>query len=630
MQDIREIFQNRTVLADGAMGTYFLAQFGPVVDACELANIRQPELVRQVHEAYLAAGARLIRTNTFAAIPATEAPLFAGLAEIIRSGYRLATACAANQPDVLVAADIGPGFGLEPGEAQIAYDIIIRSFVTEGARLFMLETFADPDEVLMIARMIRRLQPQAFIIASFALSADGLTRKGVSLQRLAAQIDASPDIDIFGLNCGVGPTHLRKLVEQLNDLHKPLSILPNSGYPRLDHLRSVYSSSADYFAMATVEMLRPNVRLVGGCCGTTPAHIRAVGDLLAIRQNQAGQNGQIPALGNVDGKTAADGPSAPASGPSAYTLPMVPVAADTQHRLSLASQLWADNRFTDKIRQNQFTIVCELDPPRHSDLQDLIIAARSLAAAGLDAITLADSPLARVKMDPVICAARLQREAGLPVMPHLACRDRNVNALRSLLLGAHSEGIRQVLVITGDGIPESDRGFIKPVFNLNSIGLLEQIAQMNQDVFAAAPLMAGAALDLGVSRPDVELKRMLRKMDQGAVYALTQPIYEPAGLELLAEVRSRGLKVLLGLLPLVSYRNARFLAEEVPGIRIPAEIVARFKPEQGREEAAAIGVAVCAEVARAMRPHVDGFYLIAPFNRAELAIELYRSIQSLA
>lgn len=608
MPALNLFWANGPLLADGAMGTYFLERFGDVVESCELANIRQPDRVRQVHQAYLEAGARLLRTNTFAAIYTVDAPLFAGLAEVTRSGYRLACECASAYANAWVAADIGPGFGLEPAEAQIAYEIMVRAFIDEGADLFMLETFADPDEVTAIAGIIKKLRPESIVIASFALSPDGLTRKGVSLQRLAAQIDASPLIDVFGLNCGVGPTHMQKLAEQLGEIQKPISLMPNSGYPRRDQVRTVYTSSADHFALMSLEMIRPNVRIIGGCCGTTPAHIQAVGELLHIRLASAGQ---------------------PVAGPETAPVPETVRPALPATGRTLATQLWADNRFVEKIRQGQFVIIAEMEPPRNSDLHDLIVAARKLAAAGFDALTLADSPLARIKMDPVICAARLQREAGLPVMPHLACRDRNVNALRSLLLGAHSEGLRQILAITGDGIPESDRGFIKPVFNLNSVGLLDQIAQMNQDVFAGSPILAGAALDLGVSQPDVELKRALRKLEKGAAYLMTQPVFAPIGQSMLRELRARGIKVLLGLMPLVSYRNAHYLAEEVPGIRIPEEILSRFTPDMSREEAQAIGIEACAAVGRAMRGEIDGYYLITPFNRADIVIRLLEKLRPL-
>ena len=255
-------------------------------------------------------------------------------------------------------------------------------------------------------------------------------------------------------------------------------------------------------------------------------------------------------------------------------------------------------------------------------MEPLVSAARTLQQAGLDALTLADSPMARVKLDSVVCAARLFRETGLPVLPHLCCRDRNANSLRAILLAAHSEGIRQVLAITGDAIPESERGFVKPVFNLNSVGLLQMIRQMNQDQFAGDPLLAVAAVDPGVQNPDAEFARVMRKKEQGATVFLTQPVFDGKGLPLIRRMRAEGLKVLIGLMPLVSYRNAQFLSQEVPGIRIPESLLNRFSAEQDKTSALATGLAIARELAAMVRPDADGFYLITPFNRSEWILRL--------
>ncbi len=584
--------ENSRLIADGAMGTFFLELSGTSLSTCESANLEQPELIRQIHQAYLDAGAQLLRTNTFAAINPADAPEFKSLPDVIHAGYRLARDVAGDK--ALVAADIGPAYGLEPDVAWHAYEKVIDAFCAEQADLFILETFADPDEAIALSKSIRRKVPDALIIASFALSADGLTRKGMGIRALAEKIDNCPTIDLFGLNCGIGPTHLRQILTQLPLMHKPLSLMPNSGYPRRDQERTIFSASPVIFAQATGELISENVHLIGGCCGTTPDHIRALRDQLA-------------------GQTGLDHPATPAV--KTANLPFVRPNN-------------ADFRLADKIKSDQFVTICELDPPRHSDLHDLLAAARVLAAARIDAITLADSPLARVKVDPVIAAARIQREVHIPVMPHLTCRDRNINALRSLLLGAHAEGIRQILAITGDGIAEAERGFIKPVFNINSIGLVEQISLMNSDVFVNEPMLTGVALDLNVANPAAELKRLQKKQAAGASFVLTQPLFAAVDAKvLLTPVREAGLKVLLGLMPLVSYRNARYLFAEVPGIRIPEALLDRFDPEMSKDAASEQGLRICLEVARQMRPFIDGFYLIAPFNRADLIAELVRRLK---
>lgn len=589
MRPVQELLKNPCILADGAMGTYYAQQADAGPLPCELANLSNPSLVRRIHLDYLAAGARLLRTNTFAAAALCGPEDPEQLKSIVMAGFRLAAECAGEL--AFVAADIGPVYNLEPEQGQAATQIVLDAFLDLSAGLFLFETFADPADFLPFCRQIKTRRPDAVIIASFALNADGFTRKGLSLQHLTTVMESEPDIDVWGFNCGIGPTHLAELASRLPQDGKPLTLMPNSGYPRQENQRLVFGSSPDYFAQVTAALVTDRVLLIGGCCGTTPQHIRA--------------------LKNQLGRPAGPGGSHPA--PVEKTL-----AAKLSPRF---------NRLSDQLDRSEFVVVCELDPPRTSQMDMIVAAARQLQLAGFDAITLADSPLARVKMDPVSCAARLSRETGLPTLPHLCCRDRNANALRSALLAAHAEGIRQILAITGDAIPESDKGFVKPVFNFNSVGLLQLIQQMNQEEFAGDPLLAAAALDPGVTNPAAELARTLRKKEQGARLILTQPIYDTAGLPLIRQVRAAGLKVLIGLMPLVSFRNAMYMSSEVPGIRIPAEVIDRFHPGQSKVEAIEAGIRSALEVARAVRADADGFYLIAPFNRADIVVRLYNQIR---
>ena len=589
MRPAHELLQQRMILADGAMGTYYAQLAASGAPACELANVSNPALIRRIHQEYLASGARLLRTNTFAAAAQCGSGDPAGLAEIVRAGFQLAAECAGEL--AFVAADLGPVYNLEPDDGLAASQIVLDTFLDLAADLFIFETFADPGDFLPFCRQIKSKKPQAVIIGSFALNADGYTRKGLSLNNLSKVMEECPDIDIWGFNCGVGPTHLAEQSVRLPAAGKPLTLMPNSGYPRQENQRLIFGSTPDYFAQSAASLVHGRVRLLGGCCGTTPQHIRA------LRQQL-------------------DRPAGPVNEP-----------AEVAKTAVVSKVVPSFGRLADKIRNGEFIVVCELDPPRTSQMDSLIAAARLLQLAGFDAITLADSPLARVKMDPVSCAARLSRETGLPTLPHLCCRDRNANALRSTLLAAHAEGIRQVLAITGDAIPESDKGFIKPVFNFNSVGLLQLISQMNEDEFAGDPLLAAAALDPGVANPTAEFNRTMRKKDQGASLTLTQPVYDTAGLPLIRQVREAGLKVLVGLMPLVSHRNALYMSGEVPGIRIPEEIVERFKPDQTREAAVETGIQAALEIAAAFRADADGFYLIAPFNRADIMVRLKEGLK---
>ncbi|NLM15549.1 MAG: bifunctional homocysteine S-methyltransferase/methylenetetrahydrofolate reductase [Clostridiaceae bacterium] len=588
MRPARELLEDKLVLADGAMGTYYAQLAARDADFCERANVTNPELIRRIHQEYLAAGARLLRTNTFAAAALFGMSDPAGLKEVVSGGFKLAVACAGNL--AFVAADCGPAYNLDPEAAVAAERIVVDTFLENGAELFLFETYADPDEFLGQCRYIKNAEPSAVIIASFTLSADGYTRKGLSISHLSDVMQNCDLIDIWGFNCGVGPTHLAEQLKRLPVDGKPLTVMPNSGYPKQENSRLVFVSSPDYFAQTTAELVTCRTRLIGGCCGTTPHHIHALRQALV---------GVEPAKAH---------PQASIRPP---ILPQVP----------------AHPRLVDGLTQNKFTIAVELNPPRTSQMEPLIAAARQLQLAGVDTITVTDSPLARVKMDSVCCASRLARETGLPILPHICCRDRNVNALRSSLLAAHSEGIRQILAITGDAIPESDKGFVKPVFNLGSLGLIQLIQQMNQDEFADDPMLIAAALDPGVAKPEVELSRAMKKIEAGATLFLTQPVYDTRGLSLIRQVRRTGGKVLIGLLPPISYRNAQFLSQEVPGIRIPAELLRRFHPDMTREAAVEAGLEATVEVARIMQPDADGFYLIAPFNRADIMVQLHERLR---
>lgn len=638
----KNFLTDKLILSDGAMGTYFAQQYGNAL-TCEQANLQEPERILAIHRAYLAAGATFLRSNTFAAVYQATAPTYPELENLICSGYRIA--CAAAGADAWVAADIGPLYVDEASDVIGLYERIILVFIAEGADLFLLETFVDPEMVGQIVRLIRKHQPAAVIIASFALSADGLTRTGVDIQAVIRSMEQNDDVDMIGFNCGIGPTHLHELLRTLPETGKPLSLMPNSGYPRMENQRLVFGSSPEYFAQATSELITPRVHLIGGCCGTTPPHIQSLAAAIthrseagsAVDLKQADRATNRPAgwsepVAKPDRPAKSAKPDQPANTSEPDQLPKTSESEQSQSRPFQSDSFQILERSPDywqkSLEQGRFLTICELDPPRDGDMTKLLISATCLARSGVDAITLADSPLARIRMDPVVAAARIYRETGLTVIPHLSCRDRNVNALRSLLLAAHSEKIRQILAVTGDGIPESDTGFTKPVFNVNSTGLLNLIEQMNLNIFSQSRITTGAAIDLGVRNPDVELKRVMRKMEQGASFLLTQPVFvwTRESLDLLQAVRAAGMKVLLGLMPLISYRNARYMSAEVPGIHIPDILMAQFYPDMDRAEAIRIGISHVVDMAGQVFQAVDGYYLIAPFNRHDIILSLLQDL----
>lgn len=571
------------LVADGAMGTHFSALTGLPTSECERYNLAHPEVIASIHRGYREAGARLLRTNTFSAnTRALGLPLEDVLA-IVRAGYGIA---AREAGDVaLVAADIGPIYtdGDETADPTGEYCAIADAFSACGAGCFLFETFAEARPLLPVFAHIKETNPNAEIFVSFSLGPDGRSRSGIPLARLLK--DLEPGLSLLhsvGLNCGCGPTHLYAHAAELCAWAKKrgvsTSVLPNAGYPSMEHQRTVFNTSPAYFAEKTAQIAAFGVDLLGGCCGTTPAHIKELARFLQAPVPQADFTAQP--------ETAAPAP-----------LP---------------------NPFEQSLAAGKFLLAAELDPPYGADIGKLLAASRRLKEAGVDFATVSDSPMARAKLDSVVCAAKIKRDTGLDVLPHLCCRDKNVNALRATLLAARCEDIHAVLAVTGDHVPEADRGYVKPVFNVSSIKLMELIGRMNADVFPTSPLLIGGALNPGVSNPEAELARVRRKLEAGARFFLTQPVFDEESFDLIDRTRALGARVLVGIMPLVSYRNASYMSNEVPGIHIPERYLSRFSPSMTREEGARAGIEIAAEIARFARPHADGFYFMTPFNRAEI------------
>lgn len=584
------LVQKGPYVADGAMGTYFSQLTGRPASECELACQDDPGVILDIHRRYLAAGAKLIRTNTFSANTAALGLPLVQVLELVRQGWRLAAQAAGEQ--AVIAADIGTIYpeGDEQADPVPEYCAIVDAFLECGARTFLFETLAELEPLLPVFSYLRSKQPDAELMVSFSLTPDGRTRAGIPLTQLLAQLEAMPEpVTAVGLNCGCGPMHLGTHAASVcawarEHSNPPVLVLPNAGYPAVEQQRTVFNTSPEYFAVKTAEIAAAGASFVGGCCGTTPEHIRRLSQLLEA-QNQ----------------------------PAAFSKPRLPAA-------SLPSPEEQDP-FSLKLEQGTFTLAAELDPPYGSDLSRLLDASRRFKEAGVDIITISDSPLARVKLDSVVCAAKIHRETGAGALPHLCCRDKNANALRASLLGAHCEGIRAVLAVTGDQVPECDRGYVKPVFNVTSIKLMETIRQLNSDVFADSPILIGGALNPLVPKVDVELVRVKKKIEAGASFFLTQPVFDDS-FALIDGARALGAKVLVGIMPLVSYRNACYMSNEVPGIHIPEQYVSRFSPDMTREEAARVGVEISVDIARRARAHADGFYFMTPFNRAEIVCDI--------
>ena len=580
MSDVREILKKRPLLFDGGMGTYYKAKPG---QECEQANLLDPEGVLAVHGAYLEAGADAIKTNTFGLprMAAAGNPLWEALTD---EGWRLA-AQAAAKTGAAVFADLGPAPDTESLPAAQIYTALAERFAALGAKNFLFETLSSDAGVAEAAKQIKEAVPDAFVLVSFAVLPDGYTREGRHCAELVRSMTACGAVDAVGLNCVSAPGAMRTLVQQLGRTELPLSVMPNAGYPVVTRTRVQYQGRPEYFARELVGLAAEGVRILGGCCGTTPAHIAAL-------------------------RTALD--ALPEQLPVAAAAP-VPAAAKPVVEM--------DDAFLRKLNAGKKVIAIELDSPKDADMTGYLEGARRLQAAGADLLTIADCPIARARMDSSLVACRVHRELGLNVLPHMTCRDRNLNATKALLLGLYAEGVREVLAITGDPIPTAERDEVKNVYQFNSRKLAQYIVSLaGEGREMPSPLTVFGALNLNARNFDVELRRAQEKLENGMSGFLTQPVLSAQAVENLKKTRealgSRA-KILAGIMPVVSQRNAIFMENEVNGIHVDAEIIERFAGldrAQGEE----LGLEVSVKAAQAAAPYADGFYLMTPFNRIAL------------
>lgn len=586
MQNVRAILQDRVLLLDGGMGTYYKGRPGL---ECEQANLADPEGVLAVHREYLAAGADAIKTNTFS-LPRLAAGGAAGWEELVRAGWRLAAQAAGE--NAAVFADLGPALDTEAGPAGASYRAVAEVFLEMGAENFLFETLSTDAGVAETAAYIKSRRPEAFVLVSFASLPDGYTREGVSVRALAGRMAACGAVDAVGLNCLLAPNAMRSVLPALAGCGLPVAAMPNGGYPLVARDHVVYQGKPDYFAQEMCRIRQAGAAILGGCCGTTPAHIRAMRQ--ALEQTPL----PIPA--------AAPAPSVPETAPA-------PAPGDP---------------FLHKLAEGKKVIAVELDSPKNADLTGYMASARRLQLAGVDAVTIADCPIARARVDSSLVACKLRRELGLVALPHMTCRDRNLNAAKALLLGLYAEGVREVLAITGDPIPTAERDEVKNVYQFNSRKLAGYIHTLAAPGEVLPGMTVFGALNLNARNFDVELRRAKEKIESGMAGFLTQPVLSRQAVENLAAARAAlpGAKLLAGILPVVSHRNALFMENEVNGIHIDPDLIQRYEGAD-RAQGEALGLEISLAAAKAAAPYADGFYLMTPFNRVGLMERLIAAIQ---
>ena len=586
---VRELLAQGVLLFDGATGTALCAQNGEG-EAVERLCLTQPQRVLALHRAYLAAGCKAIKTNTFAAHVSLACENKDDQKTLIRAAYDLARR-AGDAYDAAVFADIGPA-PTDADSAAACYIAMAEQFLNVGATCFLFETMQSGEGLAEAAAYIKASCPDAWIMVSFAADADGFTRAGEQASALALQMSACGAVDAIGLNCICGAYHIRQLLSALDVGDKWMSAMPNAGYPHVEEGRTYYDSAPAYYAQQVMECVKAGARIVGGCCGTTPEHIRQIARLLGT--------------------------------------PMPPRVRLGDEKAAQPPEKGCRSRIQRRLEQGRRITLVELDPPRSADIGGFMEGARQLEQAGADAITIADCPIGRARMDSSLLACKLSRELGIEALPHMTCRDRNVNATKALLLGLSMENVHNVLAVTGDPIPTGDRGSVKSVYQFNSRVLAKFIRGLGESG-EAEPFFVCGGLNINAVRFDSELDRAKEKMDCGVSAFLTQPVLsEQAALHLeRAMDELRGAKLIGGLFPVVSEKNARFLQSEVHGITVD-EAVVRAYAGLDRAQGEDMAVRLCREAASRISPFVDGYYIMTPFQRVELVCRVIRATRNLA
>lgn len=576
--DIREHLKEHILIADGSFGTYYAEKYR-TEESPELANTLHPERVRAIHREYIAAGAELIRTNTFASNTLVLKMPRESVSENISAAADIALECAGDR--VYAAGDIGEMRGVSPENAAEEYVRAAEIFLGKGIYIINFESFSDTASLLPAIEKLRgRYGSDVFIMASFCVDRYGSSPSGRSAGRLMSE--AAGFADCVGLNCGVGPVHMRGVLKSVSLPEKVfLSALPNSGYPVMSRNQISFGNAAGYFGDKMGELAETGVNIVGGCCGTDPSYIGKTAEKL---------KGAYPANRAFSEKSG---------------------AKKTVHSGFIYA---ADG----KLRKDKL-IAAELVPPLDGDDEKLMESAHFLKNAGADVLTFPDSPSGRTRADSVLMAAKVRRETGMEVMPHICCRDKNALAIRSALMGAHINDIGNALMITGDPVPASARQSVKSVFNFDSVGLLKIASELNLDMFSERPICCGGAVNQNRRNIENEILRVKKKMAAGAEFFMSQPVFTAEDAERLRRIKTEtGAFLLCGIMPLVSRRNALFMKNEISGVNVTDEIIARYPENGSKEEGEAAGIVLAKEVIHMVEDFADGYYFTFPFNRVQM------------
>ena len=602
LKSFLDSLDDRVLVCDGAMGTMLYAKGVFINKSFDALNVTQPDLVAEVHQEYVRAGADIVETNTFGAnrIKLGSFGLAERLHAINEQGAKIARHAAREQ--AYVAGAIGPlGIRIEPwgktgvDDAREYFREQAQALVDGGVDLVILETFRDLNEIGAAIEAVRSISDLP-IVAQMTTEEDGNTLDGTPPERFTPELERR-GATVIGVNCAVGPAPMLDTIERMAAVTKrKLSAQPNAGQPRDVEGRNIYLCSPEYMASYARRFIMYNVRMVGGCCGTPPEH---------IRQIKAAVRGMAPAV--MRSSEAAHAPLRAGTRTAAAVRPLPAIASPPVAREH-------KSRLANAMARGTFVVAVELLPPRGYQTEQVVERARRLKIGGVDVINIPDGQRAGARISALSLAVLIEQQAGIETLLHYACRDRNLLGIQSDLLGAHAMGVRNLMLVTGDPGRVGDYPDATAVFDVDSIGLTNVVSRLNQGcdvggqaIGAPTGFHIGVSVNPAASNMDEELRRFEYKVEAGAEFVVTRPIFDMRGFEpFLKRIEGTRLPVLAGVFPFESGRNAEFMANEVPGVHVPDALLDRMRRADGLEAAAREGIAIAREIAAELRGVVQG------------------------
>ncbi len=617
MKNFRDLLDSEGVYVfDGAVGTRLYDKGIYINRSYDELNIAAPDLVREVHEEYVAAGADIIETNSFGATRHKLQPygLESKLREINIAAARLAREAAGDK--AYVAGAIGPlGLRVEPfgptsyDEAKEMFREQAEALLEGGVDLFILETFSELPLIEQAIRAVREVSDLP-IVAQMTIQMDGKTIYGDTPEHFTQKLD-SLDVDIIGLNCGMGPNHLLNALEKMRKVtSKPLSAQPNAGLPRDVQGRQFYMGSPEYMAEFSRRFVQVGAKFVGGCCGTTPTHIKLIADGIRSISPRVSASSVI----------------------KSEPVTVLELKPEDVHVVDPIER----SRWSAKIARGEFVTSVEVLPPKGCDAEKTLESIRLLKDKGVDGVNIPDGPRAQTRMSAQATAVLVEREIGIEAVLHYCCRDRNLLGMMSDLLGAAALGLHNLLLITGDPPKMGPYPDATAVFDIDAIGLTNMVNKLNHGLdLGNNPIGKPTAFSIGVGvnpgavNMEEEIKRFEWKVEAGAEYAITQPVFDTEQLkrflDLISHVR---IPIVAGIWPLISFRNAEFMHNEVPGVNVTEDILERMRvaSDISKEAARDEGIAIARESLLAVRDDIQGVQVSAPFGNVKYALQVFEAL----